>query len=659
MFQKILDICPRVKGVDFAEVLNDETTLTFLLDLGNKGPLHKHPSMYVDHMHQPWRTLVAIINKCFPGKTANNDRLRKSRIHILWGMFYRENVDYPKLIWEDFSFQSTTVRIGEDFQEYGLPIPKTMLTEGINRGKGSQGKKTTDTSKADVDVFKESDSELPDNELAVEELSRRKSQFFADDNILLEPDVALELGKSISLSKTTEEEAARKVHATHARIVTEFVPEPARRRPSGVPDESIVIPATLSVGTEDDDDDENIDWVDTDEEEEKDDDDDDKSIDVEKIDDEETDDESLHSEENIQDDDEETNDELVHADEQVNDDEDEEMTKAEDADTGNTDEEITDTAKVQAEKTEVEKDDIKKAELPPTSSSLSASSVFGNQFLNVSSNTSLIVYVISEPSVLTPIPETPSVAPATALLPPLIVSSISHLKEADNITTLCASLRSKIPSAVNAYLGSNLGDALEKVKNQLPKFLRKAVSDFATLVIQIMVKNALENTTLLVAQSSSQARSSLKVAESLSKYKLKTILFDKIDKILSYLTNDKHQDLFDVLLNSILLVDAVARAQADLEKVLRKRDHDDEDPSVGPNEGKSPVKTSKSGKSMTAEELVEEPVFEMASDDIEQTVDAVVNDADQLPDDLTQTKDKDPKKDWFKQTPRPPTPDQE
>ncbi|GJV67905.1 hypothetical protein Tco_1483414 [Tanacetum coccineum] len=77
VFQKILDICPRVKGVDFAEVPDDEANLTFLLSLGYKGPLHNHPSMYVDHMHQQWRTLAAIINKCLFGKAASNDRLRK------------------------------------------------------------------------------------------------------------------------------------------------------------------------------------------------------------------------------------------------------------------------------------------------------------------------------------------------------------------------------------------------------------------------------------------------------------------------------------------------------------------------------------------------------------------------------------------------------
>ncbi|GKD44312.1 hypothetical protein Tco_1268957 [Tanacetum coccineum] len=102
----ILDIYPRVEGVNFTNVPDDDTTLAFLIKLGYKGPLYKHTNMFVDHMHQPWRTLAAIINKCLSGKTASNDKLRKSKIDILWGMFYKENVDDPKLIWEDLAFHS-------------------------------------------------------------------------------------------------------------------------------------------------------------------------------------------------------------------------------------------------------------------------------------------------------------------------------------------------------------------------------------------------------------------------------------------------------------------------------------------------------------------------------------------------------------------------
>ncbi|GKD78279.1 hypothetical protein Tco_1340900 [Tanacetum coccineum] len=112
VFRTILDICPRVEGVDFKDVLDDDTALTFLVDLGYKGPLNRHTNMFVDHMHQPWRTLAAIINKCLLGKLASNDKLRKSIIDILWGMFNRENVDYPASIWEDIAYQI-------DYNRYG------------------------------------------------------------------------------------------------------------------------------------------------------------------------------------------------------------------------------------------------------------------------------------------------------------------------------------------------------------------------------------------------------------------------------------------------------------------------------------------------------------------------------------------------------------
>ncbi|GKB36269.1 hypothetical protein Tco_0881211, partial [Tanacetum coccineum] len=72
VFRTILNICPRVEGVDFTDVPDDDAELAFLIKLGYK---------------------------------ASNDKLRKSRIDISWGMFYRENVDYPDLICEDLAFQ--------------------------------------------------------------------------------------------------------------------------------------------------------------------------------------------------------------------------------------------------------------------------------------------------------------------------------------------------------------------------------------------------------------------------------------------------------------------------------------------------------------------------------------------------------------------------
>ncbi|GKC32934.1 hypothetical protein Tco_1040228, partial [Tanacetum coccineum] len=55
---------------------------------------------------------------------------------------------------------------------------------------------------------------------------KKKVTLSADDNIIPDDlDAALELAKSISQTEAeeAEAEAARKVHATHARIMTEYV----------------------------------------------------------------------------------------------------------------------------------------------------------------------------------------------------------------------------------------------------------------------------------------------------------------------------------------------------------------------------------------------------------------------------------------------------
>nr|GEW06742.1 retrovirus-related Pol polyprotein from transposon TNT 1-94 [Tanacetum cinerariifolium] len=259
VFWTILDICLRVEGVDFTYVPDDDATLTFLIELGYKGPIYKHTNMFMDHMHLPWRTLASIINKSLSGKTASNDKLRKSRIDILWGMFYRDNVNYLELIWEDLAFQIDH-RKEKRSRRKNMPFPRftkiiinhflnqhkylsnlkyqhyhRIKVDGIvSRGKGSQGKKTTDTHVADVDVPQESDPKPPKRKTASRRVVKKKFIISADDNIISDdPDVPLELVKSISKTKAEEAEAARQVYATHARIATESVLEPTKRRKSG------------------------------------------------------------------------------------------------------------------------------------------------------------------------------------------------------------------------------------------------------------------------------------------------------------------------------------------------------------------------------------------------------------------------------------------
>ncbi|GJT94363.1 retrovirus-related pol polyprotein from transposon TNT 1-94 [Tanacetum coccineum] len=551
VFRTILDIYPRVEGVDFTDVPDDDTALTFLIDLGYKGPLYKHTNMFVDHIHQPWRTLGAIINKCLSEKTASNDKLRKSRIDILWGMFKRENVDYPKLIWEDLAYQIDHKKekrsrrenmpyprftkiiinhflkqynslINLNYQHYHIIKDDDIIRPKKSRGKGSQGKKTVDDSQETVDVSEESE---PEPEPAKKKTSskrrvKKKVTLSADDNIISDdPDAALELAKSISQTEAEEAEAARKVHATHASIVTDSGPESAkkksggrssksvviqdtpsapkskpatsktklkgapsltpaeqeaadillkkvRRQPGtggsnegtgskpGVPDESIVVSTTSSEGTGIKpgvpDEEKDI----TEEKDNKDGDANDEG-DGHISDTQDADDEDVETKSDEED--------IYKYKIRVRKDEDEKIIKAKVVDSDKGNEEITDAAKSDAEKISEAKDYAKKTKLPPSSSSLSVSSSFGDQFLKLSSDSSLVstvkdttdskmnsllevriysevphtqspsvlsvpVSVISKATVPTPVQESPLTTTITTL-PPLFVSTTPFIPQ--------------------------------------------------------------------------------------------------------------------------------------------------------------------------------------------------------------------------------------
>ncbi|GKB49878.1 hypothetical protein Tco_0900631, partial [Tanacetum coccineum] len=72
---------------------------------------------------------------------------------------------------------------------------------------------------------------------------------------------------------------------------------------------------------------------------------------------------------------------------------------------------------------------------------------------------------------------------------------------------------------------------INKVKNQLPKFLPKVASDVINPRIESIVRDALQkNPTFLAQPSFTPSQSAYKAAESLYELELKNILFEKIDK---------------------------------------------------------------------------------------------------------------------------------
>nr|GEU49872.1 uncharacterized mitochondrial protein AtMg00810-like [Tanacetum cinerariifolium] len=147
LFREILDICPRVPNEDFVTPLSKEDLLNFLIELGYKGPL--------DHLDSMQAKLRRRKIMPFPRFTK-----------IIVNYFLSFNPFIPKgpnsgfnIIKDDGVISRLKfVRISEDFQEYGLAILDTMLTDEI-KGKGSQGMKLVVSILASVEVSDESNPE--------------------------------------------------------------------------------------------------------------------------------------------------------------------------------------------------------------------------------------------------------------------------------------------------------------------------------------------------------------------------------------------------------------------------------------------------------------------------------------------------------------------
>ncbi|GJR68196.1 hypothetical protein Tco_1148334 [Tanacetum coccineum] len=61
----------------------EEDILSFIRDLGHTGEIKVLTNVNVNHMHQPWISFAAIINKCLSGKTTALESLRLSCAQIL------------------------------------------------------------------------------------------------------------------------------------------------------------------------------------------------------------------------------------------------------------------------------------------------------------------------------------------------------------------------------------------------------------------------------------------------------------------------------------------------------------------------------------------------------------------------------------------------
>ncbi|GJS25367.1 hypothetical protein Tco_0453999 [Tanacetum coccineum] len=468
----------------------------------------------------------------------------------------------------------------------------------------------------------------------------------------------------------------------------------------GVPDESIVVSATSSEGTgakpgvPDEDKDITkekviLDWGDEQDSEFSDDDNDDVEKDDKDGDANDEGDDHVSDTQDADDEDvkiEYDKDEIyeykirVHKDDdvEIKDDEVEESDKGE--------EKVTDAAKEEAKKTSEAKDDTKKTELPPSSLSLSVSSGFGDELLRLSSDSSLVstvkdsidadkipVSVIPETTNLPPIPEIVTETPvSTTVSSPQVTPIFSSVHQ----TPTPIPTPPIITDALTIIIVFHESDAISVVELRVAK-LKKEVSELKTHLPELTKKP-----TPTAKQESEKGPSDILMIKGQvrgSKEPTRFLNQGLHDKA-ALEESDLKRSLQYMHANKSFLQGVADTVKDHKIKHDDNEDDDDENPPAGPNygkktkrrrtkeyesskkpstiketpKGKASTKGSKTGKSASAKEPVKEPINEVVMDD---AGDDVAHD-DNPPQDTSEPKTrKTLNLEWFKQPPRPHTPD--
>ncbi|GJV01023.1 hypothetical protein Tco_1330293 [Tanacetum coccineum] len=535
LFRNILCICPRVPNKEFVAPLSDDSFVTFLKSLGYKGSL----------------IFTKVIIHYFLSKHKSIPKRHCSRSNCIKNDGVLGRLKF--------------IRKGEDNQVYGMTIPDVMMNDDIKKSKAYPTYLAISTGIVVPKKVRKG--------MKATTTPTKKGSITTEENILFDPDEALQLGESMSLTeaKIVEEERRIPKGSSEGFGTKLEVSDETKGKSKGssegagitpeVPDE----PKGKSVAQDDD-------WGSDEEEVILSSDDERTESQKEAAKSETINEEEVHTEEEEQTDDEHydeevNDDEYVHDDVEKHDDADEEMNDAENADEIKDDQEMANVEKVNSEKTEEETVDNEQAR---------------NDQADKDDQANLINPKMIKPRALIFVTqkEKPKLPPSTSSL------SLSS----DYVFERLSNLEKKV-------------EALSRVDHFK-----------------------------VIAMKSSESRESK--------------LYDK---------HPKHKALYDALVQSLLVDEDDMDKGVDEPPTQKRRRHDDEgqDPprdfekeqkkrrrkdvhltkksstSKELSKGKSPPKSSKTSKSVTAEESVREPVHK-ATIDVEELIwDDVVNDADQ------------------------------
>nr|GEU32861.1 hypothetical protein [Tanacetum cinerariifolium] len=510
----------------FDEPPSEEKTLSFIHELGHSGEIKYITDVIVDHLHQPWRTFASIIKKCLCEKVSAIDKIRLSRVQILWGMYYKKNLDFVALIWEDLAYlidnkdskKHDKILLGtmrfvsryKDTQVYGAILPKAMMNQAMLDfvayktyyaiAPGAEPPKSKKSQKKSYSAISFEESPSKKKPTSKPKTTKKNAPVKANRSKGLNVLSEVALSEAAQLKEATKR-SKKDFHISHASGSgdgTDFgsgVLDEQQRKTSGTNKGTDTKPGFLDVPKYDS---ENVS-------------DDDKGNDDDGDNDENDDD--INDERTKSDRDEtpnlnQTNKELAEedVDERVHTPDDYELT--DEKDNANNAKEVNEEEDDDAEElyrdinVNLRKEDVEMTDADQGGANQhSVSQESGFDHVEEDAHVTLI-----------------AVHDTQKTEGPMKSSSVSS----DFTSKL---LNFENPSPTDNEIAS-LMDTIRGNKTQLPQILPKAVSDFATPVIERNIRELLE--AVVLAKSSSQPKSTYEATASLSEFELTKILMDKM-----------------------------------------------------------------------------------------------------------------------------------
>ncbi|GJZ40740.1 hypothetical protein Tco_0587626 [Tanacetum coccineum] len=654
-------------------------------DLGHSGDITYLTDVSVDYLHQPWRAFATVINKCLSGKETRIDKIRLSHAQILWGMFYKKNIDYVYLLWEYFMFhienkdakktykmsysRFTKIIIDyfmskdqhEDTQVYGSILPKELTNQVMLESKAYKTYYAFASAEKTLKpkyVRKKAD---PDT-------SPKQKPVQANKGTRLKTTTKVALTEAEQIKLATKRSKTQ-FHSSYASGSSDGVdtqskvPNEQQQKTSGTDEGTGTKPGVPDVPKYDSKS-EKEPWGDSNEED--DDDEDDFEDDVDDNDDDDGDNDD--GDDNDSNDDDEAASERIELDReeipnlnQSNNDDKEKMDKEED-------DEVT---------KELYKDvNVNLGTEDKTDGTLESSFVssnFTSKLLNLdntppcldetSSQTSSLFTILKE-ATPTPTPLASEATTSTSALPDFayvfkfnerVINLEKYLSEMKQVDQYAKALAS-IPAIVDRYIDNKLREVInkailahnldcrqeaqdekneyiglvdismrniikEEITTQLPQILPQSVSNFATPVIKKNVAKFLE--VVVLTRSSSQPQSTYEAAATLTEFELIKILIDKMEKNKLFDKADHKRELYKMIKTKI------------------------KNPLLDQTEGQ---KEESRAKMLSPPKIQEEPSHTVEDSGMKQDQEFVTGDNDEQPADKEVTN-----ADWFKKPERPPT----